>query len=58
MLNESDCALLIGDPALTIDETKYRKFDSAETWKSFTGFGFVFAMLDGKRGKSQSCTNN
>ena len=44
MLNDSDCALLIGDPALTIDETKYRKFDLAETWKNFTGFGFVFAM--------------
>ncbi|MGI8639095.1 MAG: menaquinone biosynthetic enzyme MqnA/MqnD family protein [Pyrinomonadaceae bacterium] len=44
MLAESDCALLIGDPALTIDETKYSKFDLAETWKSLTGFGFVFAM--------------
>ena len=44
MLKENDCALLIGDPALMIDETKYRKFDLAETWKSFTGFGFVFAM--------------
>ncbi len=44
MLSEFDCALLIGDPALTIDEEKYRKFDLAETWKSFTGFGFVFAM--------------
>lgn len=44
MLADADCALLIGDPALTIDETKYRKFDLAETWKNFTGFGFVFAM--------------
>jgi chorismate dehydratase len=44
MLAESDCALLIGDPALTIDETRYRKHDLAETWKSFTGLGFVFAM--------------
>ena len=44
MLSGFDCALLIGDPALTVDETKYRKFDLAETWKSFTGFGFVFAM--------------
>ncbi len=44
MLFDSDCALLIGDPALTINENKYRKFDLAETWKSFTGFGFVFAM--------------
>jgi chorismate dehydratase len=44
MLNDSDCALLIGDPSLTIDESVYRKFDLAETWKSFTSFGFVFAM--------------
>lgn len=44
MLNTSDCAMLIGDPALTIDETKYRKFDLAELWKSFTNCGFVFAM--------------
>lgn len=44
MLAASDCALLIGDPALTIDETKYRKFDLAETWRGLTGFGFVFAM--------------
>ncbi len=44
MLAGSDCALLIGDPSLTIDESVYRKFDLAETWKSFTGTGFVFAM--------------
>lgn len=44
MLAESDCALLIGDPALSIDESIYRKFDLAETWRKFTGFGFVFAM--------------
>jgi chorismate dehydratase len=44
MLAASDCALLIGDPALSIDETKYRKFDLAETWRGFTGLGFVFAM--------------
>lgn len=44
MLADADCALLIGDPALTIDENKYCKFDLVETWKSFTGLGFVFAM--------------
>ncbi|MGH9819816.1 MAG: menaquinone biosynthetic enzyme MqnA/MqnD family protein [Pyrinomonadaceae bacterium] len=44
MLAETDCALLIGDPALMIDETRYRKFDLAATWKGFTGLGFVFAM--------------
>lgn len=44
MLAAADCALLIGDPALTIDEKIYRKFDLAEIWKEHTGFGFVFAM--------------
>ncbi len=44
MLKDNDCALLIGDPSLTIDESVYRKFDLVETWKSFTNFGFVFAM--------------
>lgn len=44
MLAEFDCALLIGDPALTLDEKIYRKFDLAALWKSFTNFGFVFAM--------------
>lgn len=59
MLNESDCALLIGDPALSIADCglriadfakaekikdQYRKFDLVELWRGFTGFGFVFAM--------------
>jgi chorismate dehydratase len=61
MLAESDCALLIGDPALTISDCGFgiadfptdneprttdeiRKFDLAETWREFTGCGFVFAM--------------
>lgn len=44
MLAGADCALLIGDPALTVDETKYRKFDLAGEWNRHTGLGFVFAM--------------
>lgn len=54
MLSESDCALLIGDPALVISDLSepsalaggfsLRKFDLAELWKSYTNFGFVFAM--------------
>ncbi len=52
MLAESDCALLIGDPALLVKnkdqrsktEDQLRKFDLVEIWRSFTGFGFVFAM--------------
>ncbi|MFV0388723.1 MAG: menaquinone biosynthetic enzyme MqnA/MqnD family protein [Pyrinomonadaceae bacterium] len=46
MLAENNCALLIGDPALAIEIThpELRKFDLVEVWRSFTGFGFVFAM--------------
>ena len=51
MLAENDCALLIGDPALTIDENIYRKFDLVEVWRKFTGFGFVFAMWMTNAGK-------
>lgn len=51
MLAASDCALLIGDPALSVNEQKYRKFDLVETWRKYTGLGFVFAMWM-TRGKS------
>lgn len=44
MLKDADCALIIGDPALAVDEKIYRKFDLAEIWRENTGFGFVFAM--------------
>lgn len=51
MLASADCALLIGDPALVLSEPpalaggfNLRKFDLAEVWKSYTNFGFVFAM--------------
>lgn len=51
MLDASDCALLIGDPALSLADgsvlengRKIRKFDLAELWNKYTGLGFVFAM--------------
>lgn len=49
MLAGADCALIIGDPSLRIDDapssnSTFRKFDLAELWRSFTGLGFVFAM--------------
>jgi chorismate dehydratase len=53
MLAASDCALLIGDPALTVDETVYRKFDLAETWRNYTNFGFVFAMWMANKEKAE-----
>ena len=52
MLSDSHCALLIGDPALTIDEKVYSKFDLAEIWKEYTGFGFVFAMWMAQKDKA------
>ena len=53
MLSDSNCALLIGDPALTIDEKIYRKYDLAEVWREYTGFGFVFAMWMANADKSE-----
>jgi chorismate dehydratase len=47
MLEKTDAALLIGDPALVACENAgaaIRKFDLAELWNRYTGLGFVFAM--------------
>jgi len=44
MLAASDCALLIGDPALRLSQTDHRVSDLAGLWNRFTGLGFVFAM--------------
>jgi chorismate dehydratase len=54
MLAGAQCALLIGDPALTVDEKIYRKFDIAEEWKKYTGFGFVFAMWMANADKAET----
>lgn len=45
MLAESDAALLIGDPALSLSSNPaYRTFDLANLWRDHTGLGFIFAM--------------
>jgi len=45
MLDAADCALLIGDPALSFrSDGSHSKYDLVELWKKYTGFGFVFAM--------------
>lgn len=61
MLSDSDCALLIGDPALMINDGQsaavngqLRKFDLAETWREFTGFGFIFAMWMANKDKADA----
>ncbi|HEY4053092.1 MAG TPA: menaquinone biosynthesis protein [Terriglobales bacterium] len=44
MLAEHDAALLIGDPALKVDRSRYHTWDLAEEWIHLTGKPFVFAF--------------
>jgi chorismate dehydratase len=44
MLAECDAALLIGDPALQVDRSRYVTLDLAQEWIARTGKSFVFAF--------------
>jgi chorismate dehydratase len=44
MLAANDAALVIGDPALQIDRSRYITLDLAEEWIRYTGKPFVFAF--------------
>ena len=44
MLAKCDAGLVIGDPALQIDRTRYYTLDLAEEWIRHTGKPFVFAF--------------
>lgn len=44
MLAAHDAGLLIGDPALQVDRTRYQTLDLAEEWIRLTGKPFVFAF--------------
>lgn len=51
MLANADCALMIGDPALSIADLNPKSqipnpksYDLAQLWHRYTGLGFVFAM--------------
>ena len=44
MLEMHDAGLVIGDPALKIDRSRYLTYDLAEEWIRFTGKPFVFAF--------------
>jgi len=44
MLAECDAGLVIGDPALKIDRSRYLTLDLAEEWIRHTGKPFVFAF--------------
>jgi chorismate dehydratase len=44
MLAGCDAALVIGDPALRIDRSRYLSWDLADQWQRLTGKPFVFAF--------------
>lgn len=44
MLDMHDAGLVIGDPALNIDRSRYITYDLAEEWIRLTGRPFVFAF--------------
>jgi len=44
MLAQCDAGLLIGDPALKVDRSRYHTLDLAQEWIRFTGKPFVFAF--------------
>jgi chorismate dehydratase len=50
MLKANDAALLIGDPALQVDRSKYLTLDLCEEWRRFTGKPFVFAFWAARSG--------
>jgi chorismate dehydratase len=50
MLARHDAALLIGDPALQVDRSRYQTWDLAQEWRNFTGKPFVFAVWAARSG--------
>ena len=44
MLDTCDAALLIGDPALKVDRSRFLTWDLAHEWRTFSGKPFVFAF--------------
>ncbi len=44
MLQQHDAGLVIGDPALRVDRSRYLTYDLAEEWVRLTGQPFVFAF--------------
>jgi chorismate dehydratase len=67
MLAMNDAALVIGDPALQIDRSRYpTALDLAEEWIRFTGKPFVFAfwavrqavLVENELGEDEFCGDN
>src|SRR5437764_10453213 len=56
MLEHHDAALLIGDPALQVDRSRYLTWDLAEEWIRFTGKPFVFAFWAVRQDALKDCS--
>jgi chorismate dehydratase len=56
MLSRADAALVIGDPALSIDPAAHglTKVDLGSEWRALTGLPFVYAMWCGRDGAASS----
>jgi chorismate dehydratase len=54
MLAASDAALLIGDPALSVDRSQFHTWDLGEEWRRFTGKPFVFAFWAVRGGAAEA----
>ncbi|HYL14107.1 MAG TPA: menaquinone biosynthesis protein [Terriglobales bacterium] len=58
MLSAHDAALLIGDPALQVDRSRYHCYDLAEEWIRYTGKPFVFAFWALRKAALQNASPN
>jgi chorismate dehydratase len=56
MLSRNDAALLIGDPALKVDSSRYLTWDLAEEWVRLTRKPFVFAFWAVREHATKNCT--
>ena len=56
MMEEHDAGLVIGDPALKVDRSRYLTYDLAEEWIRLTGKPFVFRLLGGAAGSVEGCS--
>ena len=50
MLRHADAGMVIGDPALKVDRSRYFAYDLAEEWARLTGQPFVFAFWAVRQG--------
>ena len=58
MLAKHDAALLIGDPALQVDRSRYQTWDLADEWIRLTGKPFVFAFWAVRQAALKSSTHD